>query len=54
MPRKEQMDRTFSFYFPTKELFDDWKKAADEYGSSPNNYIFEMAESGRSSKEDSL
>jgi hypothetical protein len=47
------MDRTVSFYFPTKELLDDWKKAADTYGSSLNNYIFEMAERGRSEEDSS-
>jgi hypothetical protein len=53
MPRKDQMDKTISFYFPTKELLDDWKKAADTYGSSLNNYIFEMAERGRSEEDSS-
>lgn len=42
------MERTVSFYFPTKELLDDWKKDAKIFGSSLNNYIFEMAERGRS------
>lgn len=51
MPRKDQMDRTLSFYFPTKEIFDDWKKAAEKYGSSLSNYIFEMAERGRAEED---
>lgn len=52
MPRKDQMDRAVSFYFPSKELLDDWRGAAEGCGSSLNNYIFEMAERGRRSEED--
>ncbi|MFZ3148642.1 MAG: hypothetical protein WA137_06330 [Methanothrix sp.] len=53
MPRKDQMDKTTSFYFPSKEILDEWRDAAEGYGSSLNNYIFEMAERGRHSEEGS-
>lgn len=52
MPRKDQMDRSTTFYFPSKEVWDEWKQAAEALHSSLNNYIFEMAERGRRAEED--
>lgn len=46
------MDRAITFYFPSKEMWDDWRQAAKECNISLSKYIFEMAERGRRSGDE--
>jgi hypothetical protein len=31
MPRQDQMDKTISLYFPSKEVLEEWKEGAEGY-----------------------